>query len=425
MMKHTFFFLLFFQSFFIFGQEAYNNCADAFELCPNSSFTLNNIDANSTVCANCEDDFNFCFAGENTIWMTFTTNDSGGDVDVNFSNIVFQNNPGQGNGLQAALISAPLPCISSSYNLISNCEANGTTNFALNSLSLPPNSTFYVVVNGTMGASLNAEATFDISISGTGVVRTPQIMIEADTNVICVGENVVFNATITDCDEQLVFNWYANGVLIGTTVDPNFESQQISNGDVITAEMVCFTQCQDTIASNSITFTVFDFPVDAGPDLYIKQGETIQLQGYTSELIFNWSPNYNMSKTTVLDPFVNPEVTTIYYLKASSSKCSKIDEMTVFVEEGLEIPNTFSPNADGINDFWEILGIEFFPNCNIQVYSRWGQLVFQTTGYSPNKFWDGNTQGGRNLAAGSYYYVIDLRDDNFDEPFKGTVTIVR
>src|SRR5690554_2893084 len=144
MIKYLLFFLLFFQSLFILGQEEYNNCADAFELCPNTIFSLNNVDANATVCANCEDDFNFCFAGENSIWMTFTTNDLGGDVEVNFSNLVFENNPGQGNGLQAAIIEATLPCISSSYTLISNCEANQTNAFSLNGIGLLPNTTFYV-----------------------------------------------------------------------------------------------------------------------------------------------------------------------------------------------------------------------------------------------------------------------------------------
>src|SRR5690554_7817806 len=122
--KQFILFLILMSTFVVNGQEPYNNCANAIELCPNTTFTLNNINANATVCANCEDDFNFCFAGENSIWMTFTTNDLGGDVNVDFSNIVFENNPNQGNGLQATIIEATVPCVSSSYTLVSNCEAN-------------------------------------------------------------------------------------------------------------------------------------------------------------------------------------------------------------------------------------------------------------------------------------------------------------
>lgn len=425
MKKYFLLVILFLHSLFIFGQKEYNNCADAFELCPNTSFSLNNIGANSTVCANCEDDFNFCFTGENTIWMTFTTNDLGGNVNVDFNNIIFENKPGQGNALQAAVIEATLPCISSSYTLISNCVANATNMFSLTSVGLLPNTTYYVIVNGAMGASKNAEATFDVSINGAGVARNPIISISTNRTTVCEGENIVFEAATIDCDDQLLFNWFANGVLIGVTVDPTFEYKELQDNDVISAEMVCFIQCKDTIASNSISLTVLDFLVDAGPDFYIQQGESIQLQGQTSEVNINWSPSYNMNDPSFIKPIVSPNETTVYYLTVDNGICPITDEMTVFVEDELKVPNTFSPNGDGINDKWEILGISNFPDCNIQVFSRWGQIVFQTTGYPLEKRWNGTTQSGKELAAGSYYYVINLRDEKYEKPLKGTVTIIR
>ena len=424
MKKYLLFVILFFQSLFIFGQENYNNCADAFELCPNASFSLNNISADATFCTNCEDDFNFCFSGQNTAWMSFTTNDLGGDVNVNFNNIVFETNPGQGNGLQAAIIEAPLPCISSSYMLISNCEANGTVGFSLNASALPPNTTYYVIVNGTMGTSQNAEATFDVNLIGAGIARNPQLSIITQQTTVCKGENVVFQALAIDCDDQVQFNWYANGVLIAVTIDSTFEYKELNDNDVITAEMVCFTQCKDSIISNAISFTVLDFLVDAGPNFYIKQGDNIKLQGQTSGSSFTWSPNYNINSTAVIAPIVYPKETAIYYLTATNGTCTIIDEVTIFVENLLKVPNTFSPNGDGINDEWEILGIDNFPDCGIQVYNRWGQLVFQTTGYPSDKRWNGTSDGGNNLASGSYYYVINLRDTQFEEPLKGTVTII-
>lgn len=412
-------------SIFTFGQEEYNNCADAFELCPNTTFSINNIDANATVCANCEDDFNFCFAGDNSIWMTFTTNDLGGDVNVDFSNLVFENNPGQGNGLQAAIIEATLPCISSSYTLISNCEANQSNNFSLNGVGLLPNTTFYVVVNGSAGTAQNAEATFDVELTGAGIARNPQLTISTARSTVCRDENVVFYASPTDCDDQLQFNWYVNGVLTAVTVDSIFEYKEMNDNDVVSAEMVCFTQCKDSIMSNSISFTVQDFLVDAGPDLYILQGDHVNLQGQTSGGNVSWSPPYNINNTSFIKPIVYPNETTTYFLSVNNGVCSIVDEVTVFVENQLKIPNTFSPNGDGINDEWEILGIVNFPDVGIQVFNRWGQLVFQTTGYPSDKRWKGTSLGEKELAAGVYYYVINLRDAEYSEPLKGTVTIVK
>ena len=68
--------------------------------------------------------------------------------------------------------------------------------------------------------------------------------------------------------------------------------------------------------------------------------------------------------------------------EATENGCTQFDYVTITVNSGLQIPNTFSPNNDGVNDKWVIRGIENFPDCLIQVYTRWGQKIFQTTGYS-------------------------------------------
>ena len=407
------------------AQETYNNCANAIELCPSNTFTLNNIQANATVCPNCEDDFNFCFSGENSIWMTFTTNATGGPVTAHFNNLVFENLAGQGNGLQAAIIEAAVPCISSSYTLISNCESNGTGNFTLTTGNLPPSTTYYIVVNGTMGATANAEATFDVFLDGTGIERHPQFSISSNQSNICKGEAVTFLANTQLCDEQSTIAWYVNGNLVGTTSDTEFVYTDLSNNDIVTAKVSCFDQCRDTLTSNAIPFTVIDFMVDAGPDHTIHKGESVQLEGNSTETNIIWHPSDHMSNPNAIDPVVIPQETTTYFLTVDNGTCSITDETTVFVEEDLEIPNTFSPNGDGINDTWEILGIEDFPDCDIQIYSRWGQLIFQTTGYSKEKRWDGTSKSGKALSAGAYYYVINLRDDEYDKPIKGTVSIIK
>lgn len=407
------------------GQENYNNCNNALELCPDVTHTVNNIDANSTFCPNCEDDFNFCFQGENTVWFTFETDEDGGDVTVDFSNLVFENEAGQGSALQAVIIEASVPCVSSSYDEVSNCEDNAAGNFSLIANGLDPETTYYIVVNGELGASENAEATFDVEISGDAVDRDPAFSIGVNSTTACEGQQVVFNAYPNGCDNQSTIDWFANGVLIGTSTDPEFVTTDLSDGDVISATITCFEQCPQELSSNELTMEIVTFEVDAGPDLTIEVDESIQLEGSTSETTFEWSPATNMSDPSVLAPVVNPAQSITYFLTANNGTCSIIDEMQVIVNSGLEIPNTFSPNDDGINDTWEILGIEKYPDVGIQVFDRWGQLVFQTTGYSQSKRWDGTSKSGKELAPSAYYYVIDVRNDDFPEPIKGHVTIVK
>jgi gliding motility-associated-like protein len=414
-------------TFYSGSQELYDNCSNAIQLCPSATQSLNNIGATSTLCPNCEDDFSFCFSGENSIWMTFTTNDVGGDVNIDFSNLQFQNAAGQGTSLQAAIIEATVPCVSSSYSLISNCENNGAAPFSLAATGLAPNSVFYVVVNGSMGASLNAEAEFDVLLSGTSVEQNPAFSIGTNATTICTENLAVINAYTAACNDSSVFTWFVNGEQVAETAAAQYVTTDLQNGDDVTAEITCFenSACPQTLTSNILPFTVLDFVLDAGPDLSIEQGESIILQGSSAVANINWSPSLNMSDPSDITPVVNPSQTTTYFLTGDNGTCTITDEVTITVTNSLEIPNTFSPNGDGVNETWEILGIEKYPNCNIQVFTRWGQLVFQSTGYSSSKRWNGTSKNGKELAPSAYYYVINLRSDDFPDPIKGTVSIIK
>jgi gliding motility-associated-like protein len=89
-------------------------------------------------------------------------------------------------------------------------------------------------------------------------------------------------------------------------------------------------------------------------------------------------------------------------------------------EDCIEVPNAFTPNGDGINDTWDIYNIDMYPNSLIQVYNKWGQIVFSTI--SDNEKWDGRGSYGE-LPSGTYIYIIDL--GNRAEKKTGSVNIVR
>lgn len=86
----------------------------------------------------------------------------------------------------------------------------------------------------------------------------------------------------------------------------------------------------------------------------------------------------------------------------------------------LTIPNTITPNGDGINDTWAISGLENFPNALVQVFNRYGAKVFESIG--PSRLFDGNNNGQR-LPAGVYYYVISLSKGC--DLLSGDITILR
>ncbi|HTL80674.1 MAG TPA: gliding motility-associated C-terminal domain-containing protein, partial [Bacteroidia bacterium] len=87
--------------------------------------------------------------------------------------------------------------------------------------------------------------------------------------------------------------------------------------------------------------------------------------------------------------------------------------------EGL---NVFTPNGDGTNDFMVFKNLEYFPNTMLQVYDRWGVLVYENGNYLND--WNGKKNGGSGECVdGTYYYI--LSGPNLKEPMTGFVQLIR
>lgn len=89
-------------------------------------------------------------------------------------------------------------------------------------------------------------------------------------------------------------------------------------------------------------------------------------------------------------------------------------------DDCLFIPNAFSPNGDGTNDTWNIRNISLYAGAEVRVFNKWGNVVFQSTGYS--RPWDG-FYNGRLLEPATYYYFVDLK--NGDPVYQGYVMILK
>jgi gliding motility-associated-like protein len=87
---------------------------------------------------------------------------------------------------------------------------------------------------------------------------------------------------------------------------------------------------------------------------------------------------------------------------------------------GLSIANTFTPNGDGINDYWQIKNIDNYPAALIQIFNRYGQKLFESKGYGVP--FDG-TYKGQKLSSGVYYYIINLGIQC--NLLSGSLTIIR
>ena len=98
----------------------------------------------------------------------------------------------------------------------------------------------------------------------------------------------------------------------------------------------------------------------------------------------------------------------------------------VILPKTLEIPQGFSPNGDGVNDGYVIVGIEDYPNNKLEIFNRWGNLVYRKEHYAND--WDGKstgnmTVGNEILPAGTYFYLLDLGDGS--EPKTGYIYLTK
>lgn len=410
-----------------FSQLPNDACATATPLCPNVSTSGSNIGATATTCPSCEDNFTFCFSGTNSVWYQFTTNVTGGTVNFNFSNLLFNIQANRGTELQAAIVQAIVPCDAATYTIVSNCEAGSAAGFTLTAAGLPASTTYYLVVNGAKnaGATLPAEATFDLIGSGTGFDRPPPaIAIGGPTITICPQTPASFTTYLTNCTDTSDFYWSVNGILKAVTHSSLWLTSELQNGDVVSVVCSCFDICPDTLTFSYPPVSVDPLTVDAGPDQTIQAGGSIQLTGTSNGTDFMWNPAQTLNTPYSISTFATPDETTVYTLTAMNANCSLSDELTVFVSNNLNIPGSFSPNGDGHNDKWVIEGIDFYPDAQVVIYDRWGQKIAEIAGYSLTKAWDG-TNKGKPVSDGVYFYSLDLRQNNDSKPLKGSITVIR
>ena len=177
--------------------------------------------------------------------------------------------------------------------------------------------------------------------------------------------------------------------------------------------------------SKSVTVTVNQNPTaTAGGDRVIFEGQSVQLDGAIGgDNITNyyWTPTMGLDNPNSIKPNASPKDDITYTLNVVSQTCG-VATSNVFVRvyKKITIPNAFTPNNDGINDSWNIDALITYPSCLVSIFDRNGQKVYQSNGYP--KPWDG-TRGGSPLPGGTYYYIIDLKNNT--PKLSGWVVIVR
>ncbi len=237
----------------------------------------------------------------------------------------------------------------------------------------------------------------------------------------CAGVGVTLDGT--NSTGAVTYAWFDDqGELISGS--PVLDLGGLAPGSYTFTLTVSDGPCSD---SDQVTVTILDLPIaDAGPDQVIFLSETAQLGGAPTGpagSTYLWQPDSLLNNASIADPIANPSETTWFtVLVTAPNGCVALDSVLVTVVPEVVITNGFTPNGDGWNDAWVIDYIDLFPECEVEIYNRWGDMLFRSVGYKTP--WDGRYSGGF-VPVGTYYYVIKLNDPRFPDPYTGPLTVIR
>lgn len=321
------------------------------------------------------------------------------------------------------LISIPVPLISTDKSVY--CVGD---NAALSvNLAVDPGFTInWYKDNVLLPAGLNQTA-ITSTLPGTYTVNVASILPNTDGSTCAqtsIAKSLSFDpppsvtvqkiGTATLCDGQTVDLkvTYNTGTVKWSTGEIS-DKITISRSGTYSASVTTAAGC---VADNSIDVQFFNNPVLNVANVGVcepshKTATLIAPPGMVS-YIWNGQPG--------TDTYIVDHQQTVTLTVKDANGCQATQQIQVSDEcADIKIPNAFTPNGDGVNDAWNITGLEYDPTALVQVFNRYGQQVYQSKGYGTA--WNGDVNGKR-LPTGAYYYVVKAKNGSLK--FGGEVTII-
>lgn len=166
-----------------------------------------------------------------------------------------------------------------------------------------------------------------------------------------------------------------------------------------------------------VTTRVFTYPkVDLGPDITVSIGNTLTLNSVvTNDVVsYRWTPTTDLSCATCPSPSLTSRQDILYRLLVTNNGgCVAEDSIRIIVtcnNSSVFVPNTFSPNGDGMNDIFYPRGKGIFSIRDLKIFNRWGEPVFEKRDFPPNdpsSGWTGMYKG-KMAEVGVYTYYVEI-----------------
>ncbi len=254
------------------------------------------------------------------------------------------------------------------------------------------------------------------------VIENPVISFDPDIT-ICQGEEITLNGYSTE--EGGTFTWNGPGGVdnqIGSSI--NVTPSDTASYNVVYTDG-CGNFAEADILVNVIQGVTIDIIVNPDTTSF-PEGQIIDLTAVPDPSLIGAVYNWNTGATgqMITDTItVTPNVTYVVTV-TSQSGCEFIDSITFDVTAALhQMPNAFTPNNDGISDFFNVVYRGSFEIVEFKIYSRWGKLVYDNQ--TPDTGWDGRS-GDKDMPSDVYIYTVVLRRPSGEEiKEKGDITLIR
>ena len=283
----------------------------------------------------------------------------------------------------------------------------------------------------------NTAGPFNVNLqitSGAGCVHDTTIILNTlhpeptgsftiDKTDICVGQSFTFTDNSNPADGTTA-QWSWNMADGNTRTIRSFPYTYSTAGTYdVTLFITNNLGCRSSVATRRVTVNPYP-TVNAGPDLFILEDGSDTIRPIITAInpTYLWTPNlYFLSSNTIQNPVVKGVLDITYTITVTGQgNCVASDQVFIKVLKGPEIPNIFSPNGDGVHDKWIIKYLDTYPEGTVEVFNRYGQLIFRSVGY--NVPWDG-TIDGKPVPMGTYYYIVNPK--NGRKIMSGYVDVIR
>jgi gliding motility-associated-like protein len=305
-----------------------------------------------------------------------------------------------------------------------NYTWNGPTGF-VSSTQNPTINSATTAHSGTYSATIEVNGCTSDPASVTVVVNAkPSAPNLSNSGPHCIGNRLQLTAASTP---GATYSWTGPGGFTSSVQNPFLNNLQDNHFGVYKATVTvngCSSSPSSTTVS-AVNLEAFFSPSSSGGVVPFKVEFKNDSKGAVS---YEWNFG-NGTNSNVVNPsaeFIKEgsyDVTLIAY--TANKQCADTFRVTIVVigESEVQIPNIFSPNNDGLNEKFTIMGKNILSTTG-EIFSRWGHKIFEWD--SPTGGWDGKNTFGSDVSDGTYYYIINAKGvDDKEYRFTGTVTLVR